>query len=200
MSARCGQPDLKVIGAAERISPDPALRGVTIDAAWQAFEEDSRGSMEQGRLADFAILSPARWRIPHGSRTSRCSRPPWEGRPSIRGEGNGPAHTPALPARQRLEIKPRSLNRFCQCAGRGPRAISPIIRASLVAAVCTACAAGGNHSGAEHVARDCPDQQQFDWTLPAHFESVAPLLCNDRGGRTTFAFDVDGRYTLESRH
>ncbi|MBP0624071.1 amidohydrolase [Cupriavidus consociatus] len=47
----------KVIGAAERISPTQALRAVTIDSAWQAFEENSRGSIEPGKLADFAILS-----------------------------------------------------------------------------------------------------------------------------------------------
>lgn len=47
----------KVIGAAERISPALALRAVTIDSAWQAFEENTRGSIEPGKLADFAILS-----------------------------------------------------------------------------------------------------------------------------------------------
>ncbi len=45
------------IGAAERISPMQALRAVTIDAAWQHFEEDVKGSLEPGKLADFAILS-----------------------------------------------------------------------------------------------------------------------------------------------
>lgn len=47
----------KVIGAAERISPTQALRAVTIDSAWQAFEENTRGSIEPGKVADFAILS-----------------------------------------------------------------------------------------------------------------------------------------------
>lgn len=47
----------KVIGAEERISAPQALRAVTIDSAWQSFEEDSRGSIEPGKLADFAILS-----------------------------------------------------------------------------------------------------------------------------------------------
>ena len=45
------------IGEAERISPLQALRAVTIDAAWQHFEEDEKGSPEPGKLADLVILS-----------------------------------------------------------------------------------------------------------------------------------------------
>ena len=30
---------------------------MTIDAAWQVFEEDNRGSIENGKIADFAILN-----------------------------------------------------------------------------------------------------------------------------------------------
>jgi predicted amidohydrolase YtcJ len=46
-----------VIGAAERIAPMQALRAVTIDAAYQHFEEADKGSLEVGKLADLAILS-----------------------------------------------------------------------------------------------------------------------------------------------
>ena len=46
-----------VIGEAERISAEQALRAVTIDAAWQARLEEDRGSIEVGKVADFAILS-----------------------------------------------------------------------------------------------------------------------------------------------
>jgi predicted amidohydrolase YtcJ len=46
-----------VIGAAQRITPMQALRAVTIDAAYQHFEEDRKGSLEPGKLADLVILS-----------------------------------------------------------------------------------------------------------------------------------------------
>jgi hypothetical protein len=45
----------RVLGAAEAISPAESLRAMTLDAAWQSFLEDSRGSIELGKLADFAI-------------------------------------------------------------------------------------------------------------------------------------------------
>ncbi|WP_336489879.1 amidohydrolase [Methylobacterium nigriterrae] len=41
----------------EGIAPMQALRALTADAAWQAFEETRRGSIESGKLADLAILS-----------------------------------------------------------------------------------------------------------------------------------------------
>ncbi len=47
----------KVIGAQQRIEPMQALRAVTIDAAWQVFQEDNRGSLEPGKWADLIILS-----------------------------------------------------------------------------------------------------------------------------------------------
>ena len=46
-----------VLGKEERISVLQALRAVTIDAAWQVFRDDEIGSLEPGKLADFAILS-----------------------------------------------------------------------------------------------------------------------------------------------
>jgi hypothetical protein len=47
----------KVIGPEERISAHDGLRALTIDAAHQFGEEGSKGSIETGKVADFAILS-----------------------------------------------------------------------------------------------------------------------------------------------
>lgn len=41
----------------QNISPMQALRALTVDAAWQAFEEERRGSIEVGKLADLVVLS-----------------------------------------------------------------------------------------------------------------------------------------------
>ena len=47
----------EVLGPEQRLTPIEALRAATIDPAWQAFEERTRGSIEPGKLADLAILS-----------------------------------------------------------------------------------------------------------------------------------------------
>jgi len=47
----------KVLGPAQRVSALEALKGVTIYAAWQNFEEQSKGSLEVGKRADFVILA-----------------------------------------------------------------------------------------------------------------------------------------------
>jgi len=46
-----------VLGPEQRVGVMEALRAVTIDAAWQIFEEDNRGSLEPGKFADMIILS-----------------------------------------------------------------------------------------------------------------------------------------------
>jgi predicted amidohydrolase YtcJ len=45
-----------VLGSDERISPYQALQCITINAAHQYFEENSKGSLTEGKLADIVIL------------------------------------------------------------------------------------------------------------------------------------------------
>lgn len=40
----------------QKISVDEALRAYTLDAAYAAFEEDTKGSLEPGKLADFVMI------------------------------------------------------------------------------------------------------------------------------------------------
>jgi predicted amidohydrolase YtcJ len=47
----------QVIGPDQQISREDALRMMTSDAAWFSFEEEKKGSIEVGKLGDFAILS-----------------------------------------------------------------------------------------------------------------------------------------------
>ena len=46
----------EVIGAHERVTPFQALQAITINAAFQYFEEDRKGTLEKGKLADLVIL------------------------------------------------------------------------------------------------------------------------------------------------
>ncbi len=47
----------KELGPEQRITPFEALRAITADAAWQYFEEERKGTLEAGKLADLVILS-----------------------------------------------------------------------------------------------------------------------------------------------
>ncbi|HEY2415137.1 MAG TPA: amidohydrolase [Pirellulaceae bacterium] len=49
--------DGQTLGDDQRISTFAALRAVTSDAAWQNFEESSKGTIEVGKLADFVVLA-----------------------------------------------------------------------------------------------------------------------------------------------
>ncbi len=61
--SRSGQ----VIGADERITPLEALEAITIDGARQYGEEAKKGSIEVGKLADFAVLSGNPLTVPPAS-------------------------------------------------------------------------------------------------------------------------------------
>lgn len=47
----------QVFGASDRVSRELALRMMTAEAAWQSFDENRKGSIEPGKLGDFAILT-----------------------------------------------------------------------------------------------------------------------------------------------
>ncbi|MEH6609062.1 MAG: amidohydrolase [Halioglobus sp.] len=46
----------KVLGEAQRVPVEEALKSITVNAAYQSFEEDSKGSITPGKVADFVIL------------------------------------------------------------------------------------------------------------------------------------------------
>jgi len=46
----------KLIGAGEKLSPYEALKGITEWSAYQHFEENNKGTIENGKLADLVIL------------------------------------------------------------------------------------------------------------------------------------------------
>ena len=47
----------QVLGPQERLTPEEAFKAITLWGAWQHFEEDDKGSLEPGKLADLVILS-----------------------------------------------------------------------------------------------------------------------------------------------
>ncbi|MEP7310957.1 MAG: amidohydrolase [Pseudomonadota bacterium] len=47
----------KMIAPEQRISPEEALKALTINGAYLSYEEDRKGSIEVGKLADMAVLS-----------------------------------------------------------------------------------------------------------------------------------------------
>jgi predicted amidohydrolase YtcJ len=55
----------ETLGADERITPLEALEAITIHAARQYREEDRKGSLEVGKLADLVVLSASPLTVPH---------------------------------------------------------------------------------------------------------------------------------------
>ena len=54
----------KTLGEEEKISVFDALKAVTINAAYQYFEEDKKGSIKEGKLADLVILDKNPLKVP----------------------------------------------------------------------------------------------------------------------------------------
>ena len=50
-------PSGRVLAPQERLTVEQAIRGQTIDAAWQLFADDVIGSLEVGKYADLVVLS-----------------------------------------------------------------------------------------------------------------------------------------------
>ena len=55
--ARVDRSTNRVIAPAQRLSRADALRAATLEGAYVTFEEDQKGSIEPGKLADLAVLS-----------------------------------------------------------------------------------------------------------------------------------------------
>ncbi len=53
----------RVVGEQERITPQQAMRAVTLDAAYTARLEDEIGSIEPGKLANFAVLDQSPYQV-----------------------------------------------------------------------------------------------------------------------------------------
>jgi predicted amidohydrolase YtcJ len=64
MMARCERLDGAVIGPDQRLTALQGLRTLTREGAYLSFDEDHRGSLEAGKLADVAVLSADPTQIP----------------------------------------------------------------------------------------------------------------------------------------
>jgi hypothetical protein len=53
-----------VVGEAERITPYQGLKALTINGAYEYFEESSKGTLQAGKLADMVILDKNPVKVP----------------------------------------------------------------------------------------------------------------------------------------
>lgn len=66
----------------QKITVDEALRAYTLNAAYAAYEEDTKGSLEPGKLADFVLIDRDLTAIPpHEIRNARILQTVVDGRP-----------------------------------------------------------------------------------------------------------------------
>ncbi len=56
----------KILGSEQRVSIYEALKSMTINAAYQNFEEGQKGSIAVGKQADFVVLSENPLNVPAG--------------------------------------------------------------------------------------------------------------------------------------
>ncbi len=56
-TATCRLADGTTLWPEERLSLEESLRAYTLDGAYAAFEEDRKGSISPGKLADLAVLT-----------------------------------------------------------------------------------------------------------------------------------------------
>ena len=61
-------------GRRKRRAASDALRFYTLGSAWFSLDEDERGSLEVGKLADLAVLSEDYLTVPVGARSAASSR------------------------------------------------------------------------------------------------------------------------------
>jgi len=84
-----------VIGPEQRISPYDALRAITIWAAYQGFQEDIKGSLKPGKMADFVILDQNPLTVePEALRTLRVMETIKHGKTIYQANGAASATTP----------------------------------------------------------------------------------------------------------